>query len=178
MAENKKERNKRHFGAALTYFIKDGGYGSASKFAEKAGISSAYIGQIAKGEKRGDIDVLERIASLFNLSYQEMITFGQYLDTDGSPYIWLQNNHVIKKEATNNYNQHHQTRAGYSASSLTATGGSTITRSGRDSIMSAVSQLTEKQKQLIGRINEVGGEAIIDKFLAQLDELEKVIKSM
>ena len=46
---------------------------SREKFAEKAGISDYYLGEIERGEKKASIDILFKICKLLNLELHELI---------------------------------------------------------------------------------------------------------
>ncbi len=81
----KKELEKQQFGAALTYFVKRDGWGTKTNVARKAGVSGSYIGNIAAGKKRGELELRENISGQFDLKYEDMLDLGQHIINDRDP---------------------------------------------------------------------------------------------
>jgi len=67
------------FHAALSYLLKKEGRGSQTRLSTQQNIDRGYLNAIIKGRKPGSEDVREKIASHFNLAYEEMLVLGRTL---------------------------------------------------------------------------------------------------
>lgn len=67
------------FHAALSYLLKKEGRGSQTRLSNQQSIDRGYLNAIIKGRKPGSEDVREKIASHFNLAYEEMLVLGRTL---------------------------------------------------------------------------------------------------
>lgn len=67
------------FHTALSYLLKKEGRGSQTRLSTQQSIDRGYLNAIIKGRKPGSEDVREKIASHFNLAYEEMLVLGRTL---------------------------------------------------------------------------------------------------
>ena len=67
------------FHVALSYLLRKEGRGSQTRLSTQQSIDRGYLNAIIKGRKPGSEDVREKIASHFNLAYEEMLILGRTL---------------------------------------------------------------------------------------------------
>ncbi len=66
-----------HFHAALTYLLDQEGRGAQSRLASQQNIDRGYLNAIVKGRKPGSEEVRAKVASHFNLPYEDMLALGR-----------------------------------------------------------------------------------------------------
>jgi predicted ribosome quality control (RQC) complex YloA/Tae2 family protein len=66
-----------HFHAALSYLLAQEGRGAQSRLASQQNIDRGYLNAIVKGRKPGAEEVRAKIASHFDMTYEDMLALGR-----------------------------------------------------------------------------------------------------
>ena len=66
-----------HFHAALSYLLTQEGRGAQSRLAGQQNIDRGYLNAIVKGRKPGAEEVRAKIASHFDMTYEDMLALGR-----------------------------------------------------------------------------------------------------
>ena len=77
------------FQAALSHLLTQEGRGAQSRLAGQQKIDRGYLNAIVKGRKPGSEEVRAKIASHFNMTYEDMLTLGRSILVGGECEISL-----------------------------------------------------------------------------------------
>lgn len=75
------------FSAALSCHLKKK-WGAGSALSRAVSLSSGYISELASGAKKGEEEVRRKIADTFGYTYEDFLSFGQWLLDGNAPEDW------------------------------------------------------------------------------------------
>ena len=84
----KREKKESPFSVALSWLLKENGWGSGSRLAIAVGIMPGYVSELAAGRRKGDADLRVLICKHFKLSYDEFLHLGQWILDGKNPEDW------------------------------------------------------------------------------------------
>ncbi len=95
-------KTDKKFRTALDFLLSQEGRKAQSRLSKEQMIDSGYLNSIIKGRKPGSISVREKIASHFELEYEDMLYLGRWIlsGNDGKTWTSLYNRLDTEPTAT------------------------------------------------------------------------------
>ncbi len=78
----------KKFRTALSFLLQQEGRTAQARLSKKQDIDSGYLNSIIKGRKPGSITVKEKIASHFDLEYEDMLYLGHWIQSGNQGEEW------------------------------------------------------------------------------------------
>ena len=78
----------KKFRTALDFLLKQEGRTAQARLSKEKGIDSGYLNSILKGRKPGSIAVKDKIASHFELEYEDMLILGRWILSGNQGESW------------------------------------------------------------------------------------------
>jgi hypothetical protein len=84
----KMSKTDTKFRTALDFLLSQEGRKAQSRLSKEQNIDSGYLNSIIKGRKPGSITVREKIASHFELEYEDMLYLGRWILSGNDGIAW------------------------------------------------------------------------------------------